>query len=886
MLLLTGPAGSGKSHVILEAFRESLRKNDPGVRLLVPTATMAHHLRNQIAREGFVFRPSLIQTLSRFIDPWTTDWPEVSNAVLYLLVERAVARVNRREFERAAHMPGFSAALARTVNECATAGLYSRNLARHLPATELGDAFTAVYREVERELAARGLALRAGRLERAAAAIEQSGLGDLHTIWMDGFVTLSDPELALVKAAARHAGITVTLPADDIAAAAREQLLAIALQKRACTHARPQPSRTLVAPSTLEREADEIARSILQQAARGKEFREIGIIVHNQDVYVPLLRAAFERFGIPARFYSGSILADHSTARFLAGVVDLMLSGWDHAETLAILKLAPGLGSSAAMDKFDFAVRAKLPGKGLETLRQFAGDDARLKRMVEGFARLNIWRTLSLPPAQWVERATELRVLYRISRPLEPATHEMTAVWRSQSAALDAFDAALADAARAFPIDAAPVSLHEFWNVVHTVMRLTTLRVGDERRNVVHVLSTSEARQWELPVVFVCGMVEGQFPAYHSQDAFLPDAVRRHLRQSGFRLRTTEDWASDEKFRFDSAASRATSDLILSYPRTNARGELNLPSLFLDKADIALPTPLVRPRPARSPALGRPSRILSDDLLPILVARHAKFSPSGLETFQQCPFQFFGRTTLKLEEPPLRPGKRLDPLLQGNIVHAVLAEWYLTREPIDPLFDRIFAKFANEKSIPGGYRTEVYRTRMRDDLRRFAEDRQWRTAFQTITEQKVEFSLDNGIVIKGRLDRVDSTEDGLGFVIDYKYSKLKKKLSDPNLLQGPLYLLAVEKVCGLKPAGMFYVRLRDEVKYEGWSQVTLDGIRADPFAREWVNAAEDKTLAAARQIVGGRILPEPYDLDRCRLCSFRDICRYEIQAAVAISEGA
>ena len=50
-------------------------------------------------------------------------------------------------------------------------------------------------------------------------------------------------------------------------------------------------------------------------------------------------------------------------------------------------------------------------------------------------------------------------------------------------------------------------------------------------------------------------------------------------------------------------------------------------------------------------------------------------------------------------------------------------------------------------------------------------------------------------MIKGRIDRLDRTEDGLGFVIDYKYSKnFKEKLTDPKLLQGPLYLLAVERV--------------------------------------------------------------------------------------------
>src|ERR1019366_3108221 len=78
MLLLTGPAGSGKTSRILERFRDALRRRDSGVRLLTPTATMAQHLQNRVAREGFVFRPGLIQTLSRFVDSFAADMPQVS----------------------------------------------------------------------------------------------------------------------------------------------------------------------------------------------------------------------------------------------------------------------------------------------------------------------------------------------------------------------------------------------------------------------------------------------------------------------------------------------------------------------------------------------------------------------------------------------------------------------------------------------------------------------------------------------------------------------------------------------------------------------------------------------------------------------------------------
>src|SRR5450755_2711407 len=89
MRLLSGPSGSGKTTYILDRFREELRAGNLGIRLLVPTATMAQHLQNRLAREGFVFRSSLIQTLSGFVRDYAGSAAEVSPAVLHLLVEEA-----------------------------------------------------------------------------------------------------------------------------------------------------------------------------------------------------------------------------------------------------------------------------------------------------------------------------------------------------------------------------------------------------------------------------------------------------------------------------------------------------------------------------------------------------------------------------------------------------------------------------------------------------------------------------------------------------------------------------------------------------------------------------------------------------------------------------
>ena len=127
-----------------------------------------------------------------------------------------------------------------------------------------------------------------------------------------------------------------------------------------------------------------------------------------------------------------------------------------------------------------------------------------------------------------------------------------------------------------------PVDLNEFWRAAKSVLRLTPLRVEDGRRNVVHVLGAHEARQWRLPVVFVCGLVEKQFPKFHTQDPFFPEAARAQLKQAGVRLRTASDFEAEERFLFDWAVTRATESLTLTYPQCDARGQQNLASLYLE----------------------------------------------------------------------------------------------------------------------------------------------------------------------------------------------------------------------------------------------------------------------------------------------------------------
>lgn len=885
MRLLTGSAGSGKSFFVLEQFRQHLRAGSRRARLLVPTATLAQHLQNRLAREGFLFPVKLIDTLSGFVEGWIGNVPQIPEAVLHLLVEQAARRVNRPEFASVVQLPGFCASLTRTIEEFSSAGCDSEKLAGCLPPGPLGPAFLAVYREVDRELERRGLAMRGRRLELAAERIRSQGAGDIEAIWLDGFHALPDPELQVIAALGRHTDLTLTLTDSDLSSSMRASLVNLGFREERASHPRGTPAAGLMRAPSVEREVEEIARRVLEQVAAGRPFREIGIVVRTAETYVPLLRSTFERFGIPARFYFDEKLEEHPAVRFLCGAVDAVLAGWDHSATLEVLRLAPRFADSRAMDRFDFAVRERIPDSGLGSLKALlVGEDGkphtegagRLMHKIDSLGAIEEWRSFWLSPKDWAGRLKTLRNLYRPSPDLHtPGGHDEALLWRGQAAALDLFDEALDQAALALdPHRTLP--LEEFWRAAKAVVRLTPLRFKDGRRNVVQVLSAPEARQWVLPVVFVCGMVEKQFPQFHKQNAFFNDAARCRLNDAGVRVRTASEFEREERALFDAAVSRATILVTLSYPEFDARGERNLPSLYLEGLPLAVQESIaVRPRPRHIPSAPPAPAIHNPRLLDFLRQKSARLSPTRLEIFLQCPFQYFSARSLRLSTAPGRPEERLDFMAQGSIVHDVLAEWYAERPDLIALFDSIFERVCEERRVPLAYHTERLRNAMLDDLQGFARDAQWqRNGFESRMEESFTFALDDSLEISGKIDRIDIAPDGRAYVIDYKYSgaqRTKARLKDDHLLQAPLYLLGAEKVLGVQPAGMFYVGLKAGVEYVGWSDSGV--LDSAPLPEDWLEKTAQRTLRAAGEIRAGRVEPHPADTENCRFCDYADVCR-------------
>ena len=94
MKLILGPPGAGKTVSCLIQLKAALGAKLDSCRLIVPTATMAEHLRNELAREGFVFKPAIVSTFTKFTEPYCFATPAVTSGAIEILVKEVLARIS------------------------------------------------------------------------------------------------------------------------------------------------------------------------------------------------------------------------------------------------------------------------------------------------------------------------------------------------------------------------------------------------------------------------------------------------------------------------------------------------------------------------------------------------------------------------------------------------------------------------------------------------------------------------------------------------------------------------------------------------------------------------------------------------------------------------
>ncbi len=397
-------------------------------------------------------------------------------------------------------------------------------------------------------------------------------------------------------------------------------------------------------------------------------------------------------------------------------------------------------------------------------------------------------------------------------------------------------------------------------------------------------------------MLFVCGMVDRDFPKRHPQNLLFPDSEIDKLHKADILLRRASDLENQERWLFDSLKTRATSQLFLSCPVHDSSGKSAQRSRFLEdtqstpeRAIPCKPAAIAEPQHA-----GEAGQIHAPGLLAGMVEIHKSISLTALEDLAQCRFKFFARRTLSLKAAPERPNERLQPRLTGLILHETLERW-LTDKVRDfvEVFEKTFDDSCRKHHLPPGYRLEVERIQSREVAQKVSAKELWKPDSSDV---EVDLTLDfpGGVTVKCRIDRIDKFGASDCVIVDYKSSKnknVKNLVESPTKLQGPLYSLAVRERLNLNPVAILFWAVRED-DLHGWGRVP--GI-ADPWKeipQNWESDARARTIERLSEFLHGAVKAHPEEKEHCRWCDFIDACRVEqeglisITAAVQSAEGA
>ena len=486
----------------------------------------------------------------------------------------------------------------------------------------------------------------------------------------------------------------------------------------------------------------------------------------------------------------------------------------------------------------------------------------------------------------------------------------------------------------------------------------------------VQVMDAGSARGIPFRALFLVGMNEGVFPRTIREDPFLRDHARRVLETDlGCKLSSKLAGYDEERLLFALLSGSVTDRLHCSYQRSDAAGRPLARSWYLREVEAgshgqsrgmdagAIPKSVLGKQ--RVPPFDNPRWLLPEELAvrralegqdpaPLVCMSGASVesfqrsaaaaraledgagapgaldgvtgplgevwnkiledgvSPTTLEAYGRCPFQYYARRVLRLErlERP-EASAPVQALEWGQICHEILQRFYQDADRawgdgwsawLDGAAAEVLSAF--EERCPTGYPAawETAREELADMLRevvRADRDEMTQSGFRPVDlemELTARLAADwpedlRDLPVHGRLDRVDCNErDGRYRVVDYKYKTGRNPQTEdmrPVLaavrgqkLQLPLYvLLAAEHAYarGASPdtaveAALYFLARR-------WDDGPLARCEfSAPTMRE--RSGERIRDAVARFLRGIRdgeffIMPGKY----CNYCEVSEICR-------------
>jgi len=378
--------------------------------------------------------------------------------------------------------------------------------------------------------------------------------------------------------------------------------------------------------------------------------------------------------------------------------------------------------------------------------------------------------------------------------------------------------------------------------------------------NTVQLMTVHGAKGLEFDHVFVVRANNNSFPTNYREKLFaMPAAIRdpRCLAKSD-----SSDLHREEERRLFYVAMTRARDSLTIYARLG-KGRNRRPTAFVrDLIDAHVQPPGWRQRDPRLRIAAQAAVVGATGLgswmllPPSPRALAGPLSASSIEMYEACPLKF------KIYKDWNIPGDISASLQFGSAMHSALDDYFealrvgrpRTHEQLLEIFERALA----ELPFDDQHQRELYRKQGREQLTAFYESCAAVPVPQVLsTEKTFQFSV-QGMLVKGRIDRVDRIDGQRVAIVDYKTGTPKTDIDARRSLQLSIYALAARELWGYVPERLLFYNLE-----------TSDEVSTTRDEKE-LRAAQERIAEVACKMAAGEFDPTPGF--HCRSCQFRALC--------------
>ncbi|MHB8792544.1 MAG: PD-(D/E)XK nuclease family protein [Thermoleophilia bacterium] len=781
--LICGPTGSGKTTRAIEAFLAAIDRGESAA-FIAPSRPDCLHFERRILESRPVLAGGGVNTFDEILRETIAgeaDSPRlISEVERHILIRAIMDGPGMPETLReSSQYDGFIEELLGLIDDLEGAGVGSVELGEGLKEWAGDDAWRQgfnkdlfrIYKEYEAVMAEKGVEDSARREHRASMILGgDTSILEYGTIVVDGFHDFTPLQMDLLTSL-RESGaeLLVTLPymegkaaltapgyffdqlsedadvvfleatyEDDRVPAIRhiaEQLF------EENQEVRPADGAVIVLQAAGVRgQAELVAAEVLRLWREdGIELDDMAVVTRGPGADTLAMATVFDDYGIPYEMHAKVPLASAAVgstaiaALSLAAALELPGACDDGAERLtAYLRSPLYLADPDTIDGFDRHLRS-LRGAKLEDLmlewkkrsnRPLDEVDRLLAASRQGMESLA--DELMATMRTLVKAGSRKNGLEAIASDAK-ALNDLASICADISCAQDlVFDYPQAQIAE----DITPGS-RKAHRIIRVIEAAATRPPSGSRRNCLRLLDPHRVLNQRFDAVFVCGLLEGQFPNRGRDNVFLTMGDREWLREnSSIALKTDALRLDEERFLFQRTLTRARLKAYLCYPYCDQAGKPMVPSLFvtdtldlfeegsvgarnksisevsfrieeapnsqqallalasIDSGDLSRSPALLKGLEKAAATVGLDQRlkhclesrvpkwaVLGEEIKGRL-AEKDYFHVTELERYLECPFRYFVE---KLVRPqPLEADDFF--LVRGSVIHDILCEFYRTMQ--------------------------------------------------------------------------------------------------------------------------------------------------------------------------------------------------------------